>query len=105
MNCVAEFEIRTLLLNKTHALIGGLGGKVCVLEQDTLDIIRLLDGHSYSITCIEYCSALNRVITASSDNTRVWNAATGGVRRAIVNGTAYVLTSKCHVEIDNFLFQ
>ncbi len=73
-----------------------------MLEQDTLNIIRQLDGHTREIMCIEYCSALNVVITGSRDGTvRVWNAATGecvlvldehtdAVRCATVHGTTYV---------------
>jgi WD40 repeat protein len=99
--CVAEFEITAMFLNKTHALIGGIGGEVHLLEQDTLNIIRKLAGHTSRITCIEYCSALTVVITGSRDKTaRVWNAAgeclhvlqehTNGVNCTAVHGTTYV---------------
>jgi WD40 repeat protein len=75
---------------------------VHVLEQDTLSIIRKLDGHTREIKWIEYCSALNMVITGSwKSPVRVWDAATGecvrmlkghtyGASCAAVHGTTYV---------------
>ena len=84
-------------MNDTHALIGGFEGEVCVLEQDTLDIIRQLDGHTDEITCIEYCSALNRVITGSRDTTaRVWDAATGECVHVLEGHKDYVLCAAVH---------
>lgn len=77
-----------------------------MLEQDTPNIIQQFDGHTQAITCIEYCSVLNTVITGSFDKTvRVWIAETGqcvnvleghtrAVWCAVVYDTTYVNT-KC----------
>ncbi|CAM6002329.1 unnamed protein product [Sphagnum balticum] len=94
---MSKFKIDVLFLNDTYALIGGSRGQVHVLEQDTLNIIRPLDNRSSDqIMCIEYCSALDMVITGSGDTTaRMWNAATGKCER-VFRGH-YGATGKCLV--------
>ena len=85
-----------------HALIGGRGGQLQLIDAATVHTIRQMNGHKNEINCIVYCAELSRVITGSDNKTAcVWNVATGKcvhklkghsrhVTCAAVHGTMYV---------------
>jgi WD40 repeat protein len=86
-----------MLLTDEHALIGGGRGQLLLIDPDTADTRRLMNGHTDKITCIVYCPELSRVITGSQDKTaRVWDVATGECVHVLEGHTGFVMCAAVH---------
>jgi WD40 repeat protein len=73
-----------------HALTGNTKGQLLLIDPDTGNTIRQMNGHTALITCIVYCPELSMVITGSRDNTaRVWNVTTGECVHVFNGHTGY----------------
>jgi WD40 repeat protein len=67
-----------MLITDERMLTGHRNGQLQLIEPDTAQSMRQMNGHTGQIRCIVYCPELSRVITGSDDWTaRVWNVGTG----------------------------
>jgi WD40 repeat protein len=80
-----------------HVLIGHENGHLQLIDPDTAQTIRHMNGHTGKIYCIVYCPELSMAITGSHDFTaRVWNVATGECVHVLEGHDLYVTCAAVH---------
>ena len=86
-----------MLLTDEHALIGSQKGQLQLIDPDTADKVRQMNGHTHLIRCIVYCPELSKVITGSYDRTaRVWDVETGECVHVLEGHTGEVFCAAVH---------
>ncbi len=95
--CILGFPISAMLVTDEHVLTGHKNGQLQLIEQDTANTMRQMNGHTNKINFIVSCPELSMMITGSADKTaRAWNVETGECVHVLKGHTSYVTCAAVH---------